>query len=179
MEFFIVTVLIAFVAGLVASIAGFGIGSLLTPLLAIKVGTKLAVAAVVIPHFGGTVVRCWLLRKSIDKQTLIDFGITSAIGGLLGALLHNFFRNPLLTLILGFILTLSGVMGLSDIGKRVNLPSRLVGLIGAVSGIFGGLVGNQGGIRSLALTTFKLDPISFVATATAIGLLVDIARMPV
>ena len=33
------------VAGAIAAVSGFGIGSLLTPVLALQVGTKLAVAA--------------------------------------------------------------------------------------------------------------------------------------
>ena len=52
-------------------------------------------------------------------------------------------------------------------------------LAGAASGLFGGLVGNQGGIRSAALLGFELRRDQFVATATAIALLVDVARMPV
>jgi uncharacterized membrane protein YfcA len=48
-----------------------------------------------------------------------------------------------------------------------------------VSGLLGGLVGNQGGLRSAALLGFDLSKHSFVATATAIGLVVDGARMPV
>ena len=52
-------------------------------------------------------------------------------------------------------------------------------IAGALSGIFGGLVGNQGGIRSAALLGFEVSKESFVATATAIALLVDIFRMPV
>src|SRR5262249_30693805 len=50
---------------------------------------------------------------------------------------------------------------------------------GAASGLLGGLVGNQGGIRSAALLGYDLSPAPFVATATAIGLIVDFARMPV
>jgi uncharacterized membrane protein YfcA len=45
--------------------------------------------------------------------------------------------------------------------------------------LLGGLVGNQGGIRSAALLGFNLDAKTFVATATAIALIVDGARMPV
>ena len=45
--------------------------------------------------------------------------------------------------------------------------------------MFGGLVGNQGGIRSAAMLGFQLSKESFVATATAIALVVDAARMPV
>jgi hypothetical protein len=53
------------------------------------------------------------------------------------------------------------------------------GIAGALSGVFGGLVGNQGGIRSAALLGFDLKRDEFVATATAIALLVDVFRMPV
>jgi uncharacterized membrane protein YfcA len=54
-----------------------------------------------------------------------------------------------------------------------------VQLLGLCSGLFGGIVGNQGGLRAAALTAFALPPQRFVATATAIGLAVDIARAPI
>jgi uncharacterized membrane protein YfcA len=50
---------------------------------------------------------------------------------------------------------------------------------GAASGLLGGLVGNQGGIRSAALLGFDLPKEQFVGTATAIALFVDGARVPV
>jgi uncharacterized membrane protein YfcA len=52
-------------------------------------------------------------------------------------------------------------------------------IAGALSGLLGGLVGNQGGIRSAALLGFNLSKEKFVGTATAIGLVVDGARLPV
>jgi uncharacterized membrane protein YfcA len=52
-------------------------------------------------------------------------------------------------------------------------------IAGGFSGFFGGLVGNQGGIRSAALLGFDIRKEALVATATAIGLMVDGARMPV
>jgi uncharacterized membrane protein YfcA len=48
-----------------------------------------------------------------------------------------------------------------------------------LSGAFGGLVGNQGGIRAAALLGFRLRPRQLVATATASALLVDAARVPI
>ena len=53
----VVTAVVAVAAGAVASISGFGIGSILTPLLATSIGTKLAVAVVSLPHFIGTALR--------------------------------------------------------------------------------------------------------------------------
>ncbi|HJZ55311.1 MAG TPA: sulfite exporter TauE/SafE family protein, partial [Gemmataceae bacterium] len=62
-------------------------------------------------------------------------------------------------------------------------PRRFRGWVGwvagAVSGFLGGLVGNQGGIRSVAMLGFDVPRHAFVATATAVGLIVDGARLPV
>ena len=52
-------------------------------------------------------------------------------------------------------------------------------ILGGLSGLFGGLAGNQGGLRAAALTTYHLTPAQFVATSTAVGLMVDAARLPV
>ncbi len=41
------------------------------------------------------------------------------------------------------------------------------------------MAGNQGGLRAAALTTYRLTPAQFVATSTAVGLMVDAARLPV
>ncbi|HZD95938.1 MAG TPA: sulfite exporter TauE/SafE family protein [Candidatus Sulfotelmatobacter sp.] len=166
-------------AGAIASMAGFGIGSVLTPLLAISVGTKEAVVAVSIPHFVATAIRFWALRGNIDKHVLKHFGISSAAGGLVGALLGSRFSSPVLAYILGGLLVFAGVTGLTGIAQKMRFGRRGAWLGGAVSGVLGGLVGNQGGIRSAALLGFNLAPKTFVATATAIALVVDGARMPV
>jgi uncharacterized membrane protein YfcA len=169
----------AVLAGVVASVAGFGIGSLLTPLLALKLGTKLAVAAVSIPHVIGTAIRFWLFRGRVDRRIFLWFGLASAAGGLAGALLHAEASNRALGIVLGGLLVFVGVSELSGVMRHVRFGRRAAWVAGAVSGAFGGLVGNQGGIRSAALLAFEGDKETFVATATAVGLVVDAARMPV
>ena len=166
-------------AGAIAALAGFGIGSVLTPLLALSVGTKEAVVAVSIPHLIATAIRFWNLRDKIDRQVLMNFGIASACGGLLGALLGSRFSSPVLAYILGGLLVFAGVTGLTGISSKMRFGKKIAWLGGALSGLLGGLVGNQGGIRSAALLGFNLDPKTFVATATAIALIVDGARMPI
>ncbi len=166
-------------AGAVASVAGFGIGSILTPLLAWQSGTRFAVAAVSVPHLAGTALRFWRLRNHVDRGVLLSFGLASAAGGLLGALLHAWANSPVLAVVLGALLVFAGVMGLTGLGGQLHFRGGWAWLAGAASGLFGGLVGNQGGIRSAALLRFGLSRESFVATATAIALVVDAVRMPV
>jgi uncharacterized membrane protein YfcA len=167
------------VAGALAAVAGFGIGSLLTPVLALATGTKLAVAAVAIPHAVGTLQRLWILRRHVDRRVLLWFGLTSAAGGLLGALLGAQGSNRGLALLFGLVVALAGISELTGWTERVRWGRRAAWAAGLLSGLLGGLVGNQGGIRSAALLGFEVPKESFVATATAIALFVDAARLPV
>jgi uncharacterized membrane protein YfcA len=171
--------LASILGGAIAALAGFGIGSILTPLLALSVGTKEAVVAVSIPHLVATAIRFWTLRHKIDRHVLKNFGIASAAGGLVGALLGSRFSSPVLAYILGGLLVFAGITGLTGIARKMRFGKKVAWLGGALSGLLGGLVGNQGGVRSAALLGFNLEAKTFVATATAIALAVDGARMPV
>ena len=178
MIFQILLFIAAGVAGGIATITGFGIGSVLTPLLATNVGTRLAVAAISIPHFFATALRFWRLRAHVDKRVLVRFGIPSAAGGLTGALLHNVAGNRALAVVFGMLLVFVGVSELAGLSRRMRFNHIVAWVAGALSGFLGGLVGNQGGIRSAALLGFDIDKHAFVATATATGVIVDAARMP-
>ena len=176
--FLIAIALVAVLSGATAAVVGFGIGSLLTPLLALRVGMPMAIAAIAVPHAAATAFRFWRLRGAVDWKVVRRFGLLSATGGLAGALLYTRLGGRPLTLALAALLVLTGTTGLTSLARRWSSP-RAAGLLGAVSGFFGGLAGNQGGLRSAALLTFSLSPAAFVATAAATGLLVDIARTPV
>jgi uncharacterized membrane protein YfcA len=167
------------VAGAVAAVAGFGIGSLLTPALALTSGVRLAVALVAIPHAVATAIRLWAMRDAVDRRVLASFGVASAAGGLTGALLHGWLTSPILGVVLGVLLVAAGLLELTGLGRRLRFPGPWAVGAGIASGAFGGLVGNQGGIRSAALLRFDLGPRALVATATASGMLVDAARLPV
>src|SRR5438874_8306801 len=179
-QIFHITLFLASVAGgVIAAISGFGIGSILTPVVSTYTDTKLAVAIVSIPHFVGTLVRFVRLRRQINRALALSFGIASAIGGLTGAILNASASGPVLGYVLGTLLVFAGTSGITGFAERLELKGVWKWVGGFVSAMFGGLVGNQGGIRSAAMLGFHLSKESFVATATTIALVVDGARMPV
>jgi uncharacterized membrane protein YfcA len=166
-------------AGAIASVAGFGIGTVLTPVFALRLDMRLAVAAVAIPHLAATSLRLWMMREHVDGRLVRTFGVMSAAGGLAGALLQQRLRGPGLVMVFGGLLVFAGATGLTGVMERVRLGRTAAWIAGLASGVFGGLVGNQGGIRSAALLGFDVHPSAFVASATAAALMVDLARMPV
>lgn len=179
MVFDFVLVIAGLLAGAVAAVTGFGIGSLLTPVLALQVDTRLAVAAVSIPHLIGTSLRFGLMHGGVDRRVLWSFGLTSAAGGLAGALLYGVASTRWLTVVFGLLLLFAAMSEVTGLARRMRFRGWAAWVAGALSGMLGGLVGNQGGIRSAALIAFDLRKEMFVGTATAIALFVDGARVPI
>src|SRR5436190_7617441 len=144
-------------AGAIASVVGFGIGSVLTPLLATRLGMRGAVAAVSIAHLAGTALRFWLLRRHVDRRVLLTFGIASGVGGLAGALFQPRASNGALTIVLASLLLIAALSEWFGLVRMIRLGRAGAWAAGAVSGMFGGLVGNQGGIRSAGLLAFDVE----------------------
>ena len=165
-------------SGATAAVVGFGIGSLMTPLLLARFTAPLAVALVALPHLAATAVRFVRHRKAIDRAVLARFGLPSAVGGAAGGLLHGWLRSDALVAVLAILLILTGIANLTNGFGRWRPSPLVAALVGLASGIFGGLVGNQGGLRAAGLSAFRLEPRVFLATSTAVALLIDIARTP-
>ena len=179
-EFAVVATVAAVIAGAIASISGFGIGRVLTPVLSTQFDVRLAIAMVSLPHLAGTFVRFLLVRTRIDRDVLLGFGAASAIGGLAGAALQAVVQSSALAIVFGLLLVFAGIGSLTGFAQRMRFSGRRSALVGgALSGLLGGLVGNQGGIRAAALLGFDVERDAFVATATAVALIVDGARIPV
>jgi uncharacterized membrane protein YfcA len=167
------------VAGAVASVTGFGIGSILTPALSLWIDGRVAIAVVAIPHLLGTIVRFLTVEGKVDRSVLWRFGLASAAGGLIGALFQSVVSGPGLLTLLAVLLLFVAASEMTGLSSRMRFTGATAWIAGVLSGLLGGLVGNQGGIRSAALLGFGLSRDVFIATATAIALFVDGARLPV
>jgi uncharacterized protein len=177
--FILLAIAVSFIAGATASVVGFGIGSILTPVLALEYGVELAVAMVALPHLAGGVLRGWRLRRSINRSLVLRFGVLSFACGLLGALVFARIAPAVVARIMGALLLLTALAGITGWTRRWQPRGILIWIFGGLSGFFGGVVGNQGGLRAAALSTFGLEPVVLVATSTMIGVLTDMARTPV
>ena len=169
---------IGVLSGATAAVIGFGIGSLMTPLLLTRFSAPVAVGVVALPHLIATGLRMARHRGAVDRGVLIRFGVPSAVGGVAGGLLQGILRSDALIAVLGVLLILTGIANLTNGFGRWQPSAAIAGALGLLSGLFGGLVGNQGGLRAAGLSAFRLEPRAFLATGTAVALLIDLARTP-
>ena len=107
------------------------------------------------------------------------FGLLSAAGALAGDLIYTRLGPGTLTRVLGGLLLLTAVGQLTGWTSRWHPRGPVVALFGLGSGFFGGIAGNQGGLRFATMTMFGCHRLDSWPTATATGLLVDAARTPV
>jgi uncharacterized membrane protein YfcA len=87
--------------------------------------------------------------------------------------------TPALTVLFGALLLFTAAAELTGLGRRMRFTGVFAPIAGAASGVLGGLVGNHGGIRSAALLGTHVSKDVFIGTATAVGLMVDVARVPI
>lgn len=179
MLFLIALFALGIVSGGTAAVVGFGIGSLMTPFLLTELTPTLAVAAVSLPHLVATALRFIQHRHAVDRGVIARFGVASAIGGLTGALLLGAMNDAWLFGLLGALLMATAIANLTGGFGGWKPPAPIAIVLGLLSGLFGGLVGNQGGLRAAGLRAFDLSPRAYLATGTAVALFIDAARTPV
>jgi uncharacterized membrane protein YfcA len=170
---------LAAAGGTMMAVAAAGIDSLLVPLFSLEYDFKLAVASIALPHFTAGALRTWQLRKDIQRRLFLRFGIVCALASFAGALVQERFDTDVITYVFAALLVVSGLLGFTGILERKHQGKAAAWIAGGASGFFGGLCGEQGGLRAVGLMGLGLSKEEFVATGAAVGVLGDLMRLPV
>lgn len=190
-------IIVISIAALVASgltlFSGFGLGTLLMPIISIFFPIEIAIAATALVHFANNVFKIGLLGKKANKSVLLAFGIPAIIFAILGALALGWLSgaNDLieytafgkhmqvtpLKLIIGILILTFVILELSPKFSAIAIEQKYLPLGGMLSGFFGGLSGHQGVFRSMFLIKAGLSKEEFVATGVMLAVMVDISRM--
>jgi hypothetical protein len=168
-----------FFAAFLGNIAAFGINSILLPVAVSIFPFETALALTSIFHMFGNFGRIGFFREELDRRIFILFGSPNIIFTFLGASLVGEFPETILKSILGVILVLYSILGLT--GKELRFESKRVYLIigGSIYGFFSGLVGSGGPLRGAMLSSFGLTGGVYVSTNGGISFLTDVTRVSV
>lgn len=170
---------IAFIAEVIGTIAGFGSSTILLPLSLFFLDFKTALILVAFFHFFGNLGRMTFFVKGLDKKLILLFAVPSVLLTIIGALLINYSNQDVLKMILGIFLLLFSVISLINPKLKFSPTKRNIIISGGVSGFFAGIIGVGGALRGAFLQSFKLDKVKYIATAAIIAVAVDITRIPI
>ena len=167
---------VAFVAAVVASLAGFGAATLTTPLLSLIIDIKQTIILIAFFHGFSSLFKVIQLRYSVDIPTVLWYGIPAIITAIIGAYMLDIVVPAAIVLGLGVFLILFAITSLFNLSWRLpyNKPVLVTG--GIVTGFVTGLIGLGGAIRGAFLFSMQQKKEIYIATSSTIALFIDIAR---
>ncbi|WP_416306573.1 TSUP family transporter [Neptunicella sp. SCSIO 80796] len=192
MDIVVVSISALIAAGLTL-FSGFGLGTLLMPVVALFFSLDIAIAITAIVHLANNFFKGMLFARHTHWPVFARFGLPALLFVFVGALLLHYLSSaPALfeyslgdtqvqisavkalvgVLIIGFVL-----LELSPRFAAIEMPSRYLPIGGVLSGFFGGLSGHQGAFRSMFLLKSGLTKEQFIATGVMLAILVDVARL--
>jgi len=175
---FLFILLITFATSTLTLLTGFGVGTILTPTFALLYDVKTAVLLVSIVHLTNNLLKFGLFRRNVNLSILRRFGLVSIIGALAGSFAQSFLQSSIVAIALGCFLIVTGSLEFLPVNP-FRIPRSFDQAGGFLSGLMGGIIGNQGAIRSAYLLNYDLTKESFIGTGTAIAILIDLTRIPV
>ncbi len=194
MEYAIVCVVSFFASGLTL-FSGFGLGTILTPVLAIFFPVPVAVGATAVVHLANNLFKIVLVGRNANKGIVLRFGIPAVIAAFAGALLLNAVSAmpalagyslgaraceiTLVKLMIGILIIFFACLELIPRFQKAAIDQKYLPIGGILSGFFGGLSGHQGAFRSMFLLKTGIGKEEFISTNVVLAVIVDIGRLAV
>lgn len=172
-------IILSFLAELVGTLSGVSSSTLFVPLGQLLESFQVTLALTATLHVLGNLVRALLYWKNIDWELTLKFGVPSVILTGVGAQYSNVFSAQGYSIALGLFLIGISSYFLFFKAKFTFAGKWLPYIGGGISGLLTGMIGSGGAVRSLALTAFKLNPLTFIATSTLIDFGGDIFRLAI
>jgi uncharacterized membrane protein YfcA len=191
----VVVSFVTFLAAALTFFSGFGLGTILTPVMMIFFPVEAAVAFTGIVHFSNNTFKLFIIGNNINKEVLVKFGIPAVLTAFFGSwvlfninnniifysyeIMDNIIEVSLINVVISILLILFALIDLVPFFKNLKFDNKSLPLGGFLSGFFGGLTGNQGALRSAFLIKLGLKKKVFIGTTVVISTTVDLARLSV
>jgi uncharacterized membrane protein YfcA len=154
--------LAALTASMLTLFSGFGLGTLLMPVVALFFPVEVAISVTAIVHLANNVFKLGLVGRNASGGTVFQFGAPAVLP---------------VKAVAGALIILFVILDLVPAFTRLTFDRRYLPLGGVLSGFFGGLSGHQGALRTMFLVKAGLSKEAFIATGVVIAALVDCARL--
>ncbi len=192
---YIVISLVALVASLLTLFSGFGLGTILMPVMAIFFPIDVAITLTAIVHLLNNLFKLAFLGRYASWNAVLQFGAPAFVAAFAGAKVLFWLQkvDPICTYVIGTrvfevtpvklaivaLIIFFVVLELRPWFQKLTFPKELMPVGGAISGFLGGISGHQGALRSAFLIKSGLTKEAFIATGVVIACLVDFSRLSV
>jgi len=169
--------LLTLLASIIGTLAGFGISTIMIPILLLILPLPQTLLLVGIIHWFNDIWKMFLFREGIRWKLFLTFGIPGIITSFIGSSLSLRISREILSRALGVFLI--AYVFFLIFNQTFKLSQRLSVAIsgGALTGFFAGIFGIGGEINAVALNAFNLEKAVYIATAGAISFMIDSTRI--
>lgn len=176
-EEIILIALLTLLASIIGTLAGFGISTIMVPILLMVFPLPQTLLLVAIIHWFNDIWKMLLFRKGIRWNLFLAFGLPGIFTSFIGSSLSLRISQEILSRALGIFL-IAYVLFIT-FNQTFKFSQRLSVAIsgGALTGFFAGIFGIGGEINAVALSAFNLEKAVYIATAGAISFIIDSTRI--
>lgn len=166
-----------FGASFLANVAGFGLGTVLVPIILNFYPVMLGMIFVAVIHLFNAIWKTLFWLRSIRWEILLYFGCAALPTALVGAYVLSIFPATVSKKIIGLFIV--GYVCINMFWPSFKVPPTPLSLFsgGILSGFSAGFFGIRGAIKSVFLTAYRLPKETYLATMGAIDIIVDITRL--
>ncbi|MDY0128975.1 MAG: sulfite exporter TauE/SafE family protein [Methanosarcina vacuolata] len=169
--------LLTLLASLIGTMAGFGISTIMVPVLLIILPLPQTLLLVGIVHWFNDIWKMLLFRNGIRWKLLLAFGLPGIFTSFLGSSLSLRISREILSRALGVFLIAYVIFIIFNRTFKLSQKLSVAISSGTLTGFFAGIFGIGGEINAVALSAFNLEKAVYVATAGAIAFMIDSTRI--
>lgn len=170
------------VASGIATLSGFGLGTIMTPLVLLFIPYGQTIFLIAVLHWFHDLWKIVLFKHGISWRLCLYFGAPSIVGSFLGALLlsqgfNTDHWNAFFTRGLGVVLIVYSFFLIVQPKVTFKETTNTTILAGLFSGFTAGLFGIRGAMKGAFLSVFDLEKEEYIATMAFISVLLDSTRL--
>ena len=169
--------LLTLLASSIGTLAGFGISTIMVPVLLMVFPLPQTLLLVGIIHWFNDIWKMLLFRKGIRWKLFLAFGLPGIFASFLGSSLSLRISREILSRALGVFLIAYVLFIVFNRTFKLSQKLSVAVSGGALTGFFAGIFGIGGEINAVALSAFNLKKAVYVATAGAISFMIDSTRI--
>lgn len=192
---YVIICLTSLIISIVTLFSGFGLGTVLMPVFALFFPLPVAIISTAIIHLANSLFKVAIVGRLAKWKIVAQFGIPAALTSAFGAyvlsqavhlqplytyqLYNHEFAITFVNFFIGIIIVASSLFELLPSLRGLSFPAVYIPIGGLLSGLLGGISGNQGIVRSAFLIKSGVNAQEFIGTSVVCSVIVDVVRLTI